>query len=317
MTCERWTRFCVVGVGGHARTKLIPAIFANGQQLAGVVSRGAHSFGDGTLRFATVTEAVDALAPDTAFIVASPPTVHFDQAMPALLAGRDVIVEKPAFVTAAEAKAAVHASETSGALLIDGFMNRHTRIHRMFLEEWGRSVPTRVEFTFTLPSAPSDTFRTDSAIGSSNLYDIGSYALAALLDIGKDLSRVTLDKVENAGSPDQELLHLSGLFGPTSFSAKVGIADAYANVMTLVRADGSAISFSPFVFGRPGPRRVVTRSPGDTTETIIEDVNAFEAMFSVPRPEWTATATERNLHMIELTQQLERLGRDLLAFRTV
>ena len=33
----RWERFCVVGVGSHARNRLIPAIRANGQILVGVV----------------------------------------------------------------------------------------------------------------------------------------------------------------------------------------------------------------------------------------------------------------------------------------
>ena len=100
MSDGRWTKFCVVGVGGHARNRVMPAIAANGQALVGVVSRRPDA-DEGAPRFPTVTEAVAALPADTAFYIASPPTVHFEQAMAALEAGRDVIVEKPAFVTEA------------------------------------------------------------------------------------------------------------------------------------------------------------------------------------------------------------------------
>ncbi len=314
MTEGRWTRFCIVGVGGHARNRVMPAIAANGQTLVGVVSRRPDA-DEGAPRFATVAEAVDVLPGDTAFFIASPPTVHFEQAMAALEAGRDVIVEKPAFVTEAEARAAVSAAEASGALLIEGFMNRETATHRLFLEEWAREAPARVVSTFTLPAVPADTFRADPSIGSSNLYDVASYVLGALIDAGADVSGVTLDGVDEAGRADRERLHLSGRLGEVEFTAVTGVSDAYANEMRLIRGDGSEIAFTPFVYGRPGPRRVVRTVDGVATEDTVEDVNAFEAMLSVPRETWRATTQARGERMIELTRQLERLGRRLTELR--
>lgn len=310
----RWTNFCIVGVGGHARNRVIPAIAANGQALVGVVSRRPDA-DEGAPRFATVAEAVETLPADTAFFIASPPTVHFDQAMTALEAGRDVIVEKPAFVTEAEARAAAAAAAASGALLIEGFMNRHTATHRLFLDEWARAVPARVVSTFTLPAVPADTFRSDPAVGASNLYDVTSYVLAALIDAGADVSDVTLDQVDEAGRPDRERLHLSGTVGGVEFTALTGVSDAYANEMRLIRSDGAEIVITPFVYGRPGPRRVLRTAGGGTREETIEDVNAFEAMLKVPRAEWRATAATRGAQMIELTRQLERLGRRLAELR--
>ncbi|MBX9574777.1 MAG: Gfo/Idh/MocA family oxidoreductase [Caulobacteraceae bacterium] len=314
MTDDRWRRFCVVGVGGHARTKLIPALRANGQELAGVVSRRPDA-AEGAPLFATVAEAVSALPEATAFLIASPPTAHFDQALTALEAGRDVIVEKPAFVTESQARRAVAAAEASGALLIEGFMNRETTTHRLFLEEWTREAPTRVVSTFTLPAVPADTFRADPAVGASNLYDVTSYVLGALIDAGADVSGVTLDGVDEAGRPDRERLHLSGLLGEVEFMAVTGVSDAYANEMRLIRADGSELAFTPFVYGRPGPRRVLRTIDGVTSEQTIDDRNAFEAMLAVPLTRWRATASQRGARMIELTRQLERLGRRLLELR--
>lgn len=314
MKVERWKRVCVVGVGHHARTKLIPAIRSNGQELAGVVSR-RPGVDEGAPRFSGMAEAVEALPPDTVFFIASPPTVHFAQAMPALLAGRDVIVEKPAFVTAAEAGAAARAAKASGALLVEGFMNRHTATHRLFLQEWAAARPDAVEALFTIPSVPEATFRSNHEIGASNLYDIASYILSALMDAGAALDGIELTQVSHAGQPDQERLLLEGLADGVPVSIVAGIDETYANTMRLVRAGGQNVTFTPFVYGRPGPRLIRRGKADAPTETPLVDVNAFEAMLTVPLPEWRATAELRARRMIELTRQLERLGRRLTVIR--
>ena len=314
MTEARWNRFCVVGLGNHARTKLLPAILANGQQIAGDVSRNPDPDG-GVRRFKTVSQAVAELPADTAFIVASPPTLHFAQTITALEAGRDVIVEKPAFVTELEALAAVRAAKASGALLVEGFMNRHTVTHRLFLDQWAVERPKAAHMVFTIPSVPEGSFRSSNETGASNLYDIASYALSALIDAGVDIADVQLDHVDFAGEPARERLHMSGLAGDVRFSSVTGVAADYENVMRLERADGSSISFTPFIYGRPGPRRMLEDRGGEVVETGIEDVNAFEAMLAQPLSHWRDTAVERGQRMVDLTRHLERLGRTLTAFR--
>ena len=313
MSAGRWERFCVVGLGGHARTKLIPAIAANGQSLVGVVSSKA---GDGSVPvFATVEQAAAALPDDTVFVIASPPGAHFGQAMAALEQGRDVVVEKPAFVTAAEAGAAAALAERSGAVLVEGFMNRHTQTHRHFLAEWRDDPPCAVDCAFTIPAAPADTFRSDAAIPSSNLYDIASYFLSALIDAGVSLDALSLEQVDQAGRPDFERLHLRGVSRGVDLRGLIGVDAEYANTMRLTRADGSSVSYRPFFYGRPAERSIVRTRDGVERETLVADDNAFEAMFAVPRAEWRTSQAERLGRMIELTRQLERLGADLSRFR--
>src|SRR4051794_10368864 len=97
---DLFQRFCIVGLGNHALTKLIPAIIANGQQIAGFVTSRPNSADvpSGPI-FRRLDEALSALPSDTVFVIATPPAIHFDHAMLAINAGRDVFVEKPAFVT--------------------------------------------------------------------------------------------------------------------------------------------------------------------------------------------------------------------------
>ncbi|MDP3802980.1 Gfo/Idh/MocA family protein [Brevundimonas sp.] len=311
----RWERFCVVGVGGHARNRLIPAIRANDQILVGVVSRKQPDAPPDAPVFASIEQALLALPEDTVFVLATPPAAHFEQALAILRAGCDVFVEKPAFVTAAEAREAAATATRSGALLVEGFMNRHTLTHRRYLADWAASPPVAVECVFTIPEAPANTFRSESAIGSSNLYDIGAYFLAALLDAGLPLDALTLVRVDEPGRPDRERLHFAGELGGVRVRGLIGVDAGYANSMTLTRSDGTALRYEPFVYGRPGARRVIATVEGGEHETVVEDVNAFEAIFAAPRAQWRSSQSDRLDRMVELTRQLERLGRALAQFR--
>ena len=72
--------FCVVGLGNHALTKIIPAIHANNQRLVAVVTSQASKGGLDVPAFENVHQALVALPPDTVFYVSTPPDLHFEQA---------------------------------------------------------------------------------------------------------------------------------------------------------------------------------------------------------------------------------------------
>jgi len=311
-----WRRFCLVGIGGHARNRLIPALVANGQEIAGLVSsKPASALPDAPV-FPDVAVAVAGLPPETAFIIASPPSAHSAQAEIILRAGRDLIVEKPSFVTRAEAESAAAIADSNGAVLVEGFMNRYTRTHRRFLGDCANIGLSSIEATFTIPAAPPGTFRSDPAICASNLYDMTSYFLAALLDSGLSLDAIDIVSVDRPGIPDREQLRISGRAGAVPVTATIGIDDVYANRLTLAAVDGATMSYSPFFFGRAGPRTVIVAKGSAVSEQMIDDDNGFEAMLAIPRDQWLADQAARMDRMITLTAALERMGRSLLRFRT-
>jgi predicted dehydrogenase len=311
----RFERFCIVGLGGHARTKLIPAIAANGQTLAGVVTRQVSALPDAPA-FHTVGEAVAALPADTTFVIATPPALHSDAAMTALAAGRDVFVEKPAFVTEAQARAATDTAAASGRVLVEAFMHRHSGLYRRLLADWmaQRGAAKRIDIAFLIPAAPAATFRQDTAIESSALYDIGCYALSLIADLGLPLEAIRIENVAFAGDPQREAVALSGTAEGVTVCARVGIGESYANEVSLTLRDG-AIAYAPFFYGRPGEKTVTLRRGGETTQEPLTDGNAFAAMFATPRAHWLATQAERSAGTVAVTAALERLGRELDTIR--
>jgi predicted dehydrogenase len=306
-----WARFCIVGIGEHARTKLIPALRANGQQIAGLVSgqpRDALPCGP---VFATLAEALAILPADTAFVVATPPSLHFEQVSMAIAAKRDVIVEKPGFVTEQDAREIARRCEAAGSVLVEAFMHRHTLLFARLLAFWeaNRERVRSLAIAFVVPSLPAGTFRQADTIESSSLYDIGCYGLSLLADLNLPLDGLHLAR-------DGKVVGLAGRLDGIDVILRIGVADAYENMVELCTDDGTVTQFSPFFYGRPGDKRIETRTAGTAGQETFADVNAFQAMFDVPRLAWRASQPARLARMIEVTRRLEQLGADLAAGRT-
>jgi hypothetical protein len=308
-------RFCVVGLGNHARTKLIPALVANGQQIVGIVTSQSNPLPLPT--FHHLDAALSALPPDTVFVIATPPAVHFKQAILAIEAGRDVILEKPAFVTRLQAVTAVAESARRGTALAEAFMYRHTRLYRRLTAYWQaqRHCIDAIDITFVVPELPPGTFRQNGDVACSGMYDIGCYAIALLIDLDLPLHALDLREVDFPGDHRREALRLNGVLGGVHANIRIGVSADYVNTVVFQTKDGETTTFSPFFHGRPGEKVISYASASATSLEGVRDGNAFEEMLAVPRQIWLDGQPQRTQRMIEVATTLTRLGDELEMFR--
>jgi hypothetical protein len=304
-----------VGLGNHARTKLIPALAANEQEIVGLVTR-SDGYHDIPL-FRHLDDAIAALPEDTVFVIATPPAMHFGQAMSVIRAGRDVIVEKPAFVTEHEAREAVAETARRGSILIEGFMHRHTELYRRMSKIWRaeRQSIEAIDITFLVPEMPAGTFRQDADIACSGLYDVGAYALSLLSDLDLPLQNLQIDGVDFAGNPAKEAVRLTGVLGKIRGTVRVGVNAAYVNKVLLQATGGDATEFSPFFYGRPGDRVISRKLKSNGYSEIVRDGNAFQEMFAISRHVWHESQSQRTTKILEVVAALQRLGNSLAAIR--
>lgn len=315
MTNDQFRKFCIVGVGGHARTKLIPAIQSNGQQVTAVVSsQPAKNFPDAAV-FPRLEDAVEKLPRDATFFIATPPALHFEQARLVLQKGFDLFLEKPAFVTRREAEEIASLCEGPPVVLVEGFMHRYTRLHSELLKVWtsSRGRVRRIEIKFLIDKMPAGTFRSETQIASSGIFDIGCYPVSLLNDLGLGQANLEVSEVHFAGNPDKMRIRITGSAGEIAIGIDIGVGDAYANSVCLHLGDRETICFAPFFYGRRAERSITTSSGEDTrTETFLDE-NAFEVMLARPRDAWRRDQTERCMQMIEVAGWLERLAKDVSA----
>lgn len=309
-------RYCVVGVGGHARNKLIPALLANDQQVVGLVSTQSSSLLPCGPVFENIDLALLTLPTDTVFIIATPPALHLQQVRSAVEAGRDVIVEKPAFILSDDAREITTICHVQGTIVVEGMMHRHTALYRRFIEYWGihRNRIDALDAVFLIPEIPPDTFRQDSLIASSCLYDLGCYAISLLADLLLPLADIRLVHVSHLGQ-GQEEISICGVLDGVKTSIKIGVAATYQNVIQVRTCDGETAQFLPFFYGRPGESWFTVGTYGTIKKEALVEVNAYQAMFLVPRSQWLADQVARSARMIDVATCLEALGNELLAFR--
>lgn len=315
---ERWKRFCVVGLGHHARTKLLPAIMANRQSVYGLVTRQHPSAWPDHAVFSDIGAALAGMGRGDAVLIATPPALHFEACLAAAEAGIDIIVEKPAFLTEAEATKVLATAARSGATVVEAFMHRHTALHARFLALWTeeRRRVRSVEAVFHIPAMPGGTFRHGSRAADSTLFDIGCYPLSLLQDMGLDAAALELQAVRFAGDPDREAVRMGGAMEGIDVVADVGVAESYANRVTLTLDDGTSLAFEPFFFGRPGPRRIHRSGLNGTHTETLEDADAFQTMLAVPTPTYRADQ-DALIRMPLAARHLDRLGESLIAFRQI
>jgi predicted dehydrogenase len=315
MTNDQFRKFCMVGVGGHARTKLIPAIQSNGQQVIAVVSRQpAKNFPDATV-FLRLEDAVEKLPRDTTFFIATPPALHFEQAWLVLQKGFDLFLEKPAFVARREAEEIASLCDGQPVVLVEGFMHRYTRLYSELLKAWAssRDRVRRIEISFLIDKVPAGTFRSETQIASSGIFDIGCYPVSLLADLGLGQAKLEVSELHFAANPEKTRIRITGSAGEIGIGIDVGVGDAYVNSVCLHLSDRETISFAPLFYGRRAERSISVASGEDIrTETFLDE-NAFEVMLARPRDVWLRDQTERCLQMIEVAGWLERLSKNVSA----
>lgn len=316
LSAELWPCHCVVGIGRHARTKIIPALQANGQQIVGLVSTQSPDLLPCAPVFNSIEAALEALPTDTVFIITTPPSVHFKQVRAVLEAGRDVIVEKPAFVTSSEAREIANLCKIKKVVIVESLMHRYTLLYRRLMDYWNAHLDRieSINAEFLIPEMPAGTFRQERGVASSCLYDMGCYLISLLADFKLPLDGLQLKHVSNLGH-EQEMINIGGVLSGIEISIRIGVASTYMNFVELRTCDGETTRFWPLFYGRSGERCVSQEFRGTIKKVALEDGDAFQSMFNVSRAQWLVDQTDRSAQMIEVASSLERLGHDLMTLR--
>ena len=130
-----------------------------------------------------------------AVYIATPNSIHKENAIAAAQSGKHILCEKPLATTVGDARAMFAAAEANGVHLIEGFLFRFQAqtqevLHRLQNGDFGDVLTVFGGFGFTLtdPANP----RWDPALGGGAMWDVGVYPLNLVRAImGKPPTRVT------------------------------------------------------------------------------------------------------------------------------
>ena len=180
-------KWCVIGAGGIADRRTIPAIIKNkNNTLVGVMDANptvAKTIGEkyGVLYFSNEEEMLKTVECDAVYI-ATPVFCHYKQAMLALSFNRHVFLEKPVCLTAKESRELVDAFKKANKQLNIGYMMKYHNLHEKAKElisadQIGQVNDVRAQFSCWYPDIDG-AWRQKKALGGGGaVMDLGVHCI--------------------------------------------------------------------------------------------------------------------------------------------
>ena len=307
-----WNQVCLVGLGMHAKTKLLPTLLdIYDESNISLVSTSLQQSSYNLKIHKRLEESFEYSHKNTLYIISSPPKAHLIQAKLILNAGFDLMVEKPCFLNLLELKHLIHLSKSKNKLLIEMMMyfeNNSTSYLIDFIEENISSI-INISSNFTIPSIPVGTFRKEQDLNSSLLADIGCYPLSFLAHINKLPNYISTKKV--LLKDNYYIFELSGSSNESKIDIKIGKDKSYQNNIKIKFHNKTTIEVSPFYYGRPGKKIINITSPQKIIKKELIDSNAYQKMFAKTKDEWLRDESRRFSEMLRVTDLIERIASDL------
>ena len=211
----RTVRIATIGTSMITRRFAAAAADADGIELTHVYSRDparaaavATELGvpgwSSDLAALLACDAVDAV------YVASPNSLHYPQARDALLAGKHVLVEKPATTSETQTAGLVELARDSGLVFLEAIRSLYDPGYALIRQTIATLGPIRrVSLCFHQRSARYDQVLAggrvnvfDPALGGGALNDLGIYCVHALTDLFGEPTRVSAELVAIPGGTD-------------------------------------------------------------------------------------------------------------------
>ncbi len=317
------TRWGIIGPGAIAHNFADGLKEAPSGRLVAIASRSDErraSFGDAygiaaDKRYATYED----LAADPeidAVYIATPHPFHAELAIMAMRAGKAVLVEKPAGLSAGQVTAMTEVARQTGVFFMEAFMYRcHPQIARLVeiirAGEIGEVRHIRSAFGFAASFDPSSRLF-DRGLAGGGILDVGGYPvslarLVAGVAIGQrfddPVQMKAIGRIGTSGVDEKAEALLAFESGITA-SCAVAVREALDNSATVTGSKGSVHLPDPWVPGRnAGPsdaQLIVTVDGTERTEDIRrpEHLFAFEAEMAsraiaagevegeAPAPDW-------------------------------
>lgn len=268
------TRWAMIGTGGMASVIARDFELTENVDLTTVASRTVEkgkAFADkwGIPTVVTRLDELWAMSDIDIVYVATPHSEHFSMAKMAIEAGKNVVVEKPLAMTAAEARELGRLAQDAGTFLMEAMWTRfNPAIHKAVeLVEEGkigevRNVVATVGFAF--PYDPDDRMW-NQALGAGSVLDQGVYPVTlANLFLGRPRSIEARGQLLDSGVDTESTMLLEYADGATALLATS--ITAFLSMEATISGTEGQIVLDPISWAPPG----FTLKAADFSQTRFE-----------------------------------------------
>lgn len=235
---------------------------------------------------------------------------HGRRAMSAITRGIPTIIDKPAFINATEADAAISLAAASGVFLDEALVWAHHPQVVLLTERLSShsAQPEHAEVLFTIPGPDAANFRWRRDKGGGALLDMGPYLMstARLLLGGEPIEISCRAKRSTSRSVVQTAAVNIRMSSGGTLSGYIGFGNSYANRITLL-GPGLRAQLEPAFSGPTDrPRSIRLEIAGIDRSFTTPAADPFEAYFEHALGELAAGAVGPSPRLVTSTHDLLR-----------
>ena len=240
--------------------------------------------------------------------VANPPAHHLEWTLAALEAGKDVIVEKPAFPDSRDFGPVREAIERSGrrVLVAENYFYKPLRgVLQRILDEGLIGEPLLIQVNAVKQQKVTD-WRADPALaGGGALLEGGVHWMHLMANLGLDVDRVVGHRAGSSEGSDETVLvvfeYAGGAVGSLSYSWSVPSPMKGLRASRIFGRSGSVAFESNGVFVLVNGHHARLRFPGfvDIAGYRAMFTDFFHALRTQEEPQMTLDLAERDIKLVE------------------
>jgi len=179
----RIKKICFIGYGSHVEKTLIPSLNLNNKNIKIVTKKKLNNF----QTFSSLQIALKNLTKDYIFFNSTPPTFHYSLSKLILSSGFNLIVEKPMCLKSWQVEKLYDLAKKKNVFIFENMMYFYSQQFKLIKKIISKKNIDSIDIKFAIPAFNLNSFRTNTNLKSSILYDMGCYPFSFLAYFNFDL----------------------------------------------------------------------------------------------------------------------------------
>ena len=270
-------KVCIVGYGSHVEKTIIPSLSIKKKNIKIISSKPAIKNFEIYPNIKTALKKID-----KRYVIfnATPPNLHFKTSKLILNMGFNLIIEKPICLNVKQLSKLKMLSNKQGLFIFENMMYFYSDQFLIFKKYiLNKSKIDTIKLNFCLPNFNKDSFRSNTNLNSSLLYDVGCYPFSLISYLGFEMKDFNIN--HRFKNKILNYLNIDFYSKKIKFFVKIGFFRKYENFVEIVYSDKTKVRFNYFFYGKKIKKKnEIILSNMKKKTFIVNENNAFKKIFN-------------------------------------
>ena len=271
-------KICFVGYGSHVEKTIIPSLSLKNNNIKIITTKPIVTKFE---IFPNLKSAINQIDRDFIFYNSTPPAIHFLTSKLIISNGYNLIIEKPICLNVIQLNKLRFLADLHNVFIFENMMYFYSKQFSIFNKyiNINSNKINSININFCIPNFNKNSFRSNTNINSSLLYDVACYPFSLISYLGFNIYKYNFSyKYKN-----KILNHINISFytNNINFTIIVSFFIKYQNYVKVILNDSTSLQFNHFFYGKKLVKNNILILPNKKIKVIsVNDYDVFKKIFS-------------------------------------